>query len=365
MGRILGKTPIPDEKVEEFRASLCMDEGFDPVRANRDLWSFLNLNVTGTKAESKLRAVKRLRGLEAWRSIVVPIEPKTMTKRRELHHKVHHPNQCKKLSEVESAIAAWEKNRDEYYECGGQAIEESEQCTIILDLLPEDTPSTLMMALEDYEGDFEELKRKIDKQITFLTDHAKSHNGKIHLTEDRPPSKAPSTSGEDSEAEESQDGHASSVDLTSFAEPMQSEIFSMMRAKGDKRPVKMSNRGRFQSRNGGGAGSDRATNDRRTKTPPQGSGVRKTKCGNCGSESHQTRECPKPQVARESVSVSTVMKRVMRQRIVLIQRRMREVARKLVLAKALTLLSVGTARTGRWWSGQKMKKVSKEWDNDR
>ena len=67
----------------------------------------------------------------------------------------------------------------------------------------------------------------------------------------------------------------------------------------------------------------------------------------------------------KSVSVSTVMKRVMRQRIVLIQRRMREVARKLVLAKALTLLSVGTARTGRWWSGQKMKKVSKEWDNDR
>ena len=87
--------------------STLMDDGFDPVRADRDLWSFLNLNVTGTSVEGKFRTVKRLRGLEAWRAIVVPIEPKTLTKRRELHRKVHHPTQCKKLSEVEQAIRDW------------------------------------------------------------------------------------------------------------------------------------------------------------------------------------------------------------------------------------------------------------------
>ena len=121
----------------------------------------LNLNVTGAAVEGKFRTVKRLQGLEAWRIIVTPIEPKTLTKHRELHRKVHHPTQCKKLSEVEKAIIDLEKERDDYYECGGQVIAEVEQCTIILDLLPADTPSTLMMALEHYEGDFNELKNKI------------------------------------------------------------------------------------------------------------------------------------------------------------------------------------------------------------
>ena len=53
-----------------------------------------------------------------------------------MHKKVHQPTQCKKLSDVEAAIAQWEKDRDEYYACGGQPILEPEQCTIILDLLP-------------------------------------------------------------------------------------------------------------------------------------------------------------------------------------------------------------------------------------
>ena len=128
-----------------------MDDGFDPVQIDRDLWSFLNLNLTGNIV-TKLRAVKRLHGFEAWRAIVVPIEPKTVTRRRELHKKVHQPAQCKKLSDVENAIKMWEKDRDDYYDCGGQKIEEPEQCTIILDLLPETTPSTMMMTLEDYEG---------------------------------------------------------------------------------------------------------------------------------------------------------------------------------------------------------------------
>ena len=229
-----GKATIDENKVEELRASFCHENGFDPVRANRDLWSFLNLNVTCTKAEPKFRSVKRLRGFEAWRAIVVPIEPKTLTKRRELHRKVHHPVQCKRLSEAEAAIVTWEKNRDDYYECGGQTIEEKEQCTIILDLLPEDTPSTLMMALDNYDGDFAKLKKKIDEQITFLTDHSKSHNGKIHLADNRSSSKAPSSADEDSETEEVQENSPGTDDLTGFAEPMQNEIFAMMRAKGYK-----------------------------------------------------------------------------------------------------------------------------------
>ena len=122
------------------------------MRANQELWSFLNLKLAG-KVESKYQSIKRFHGLDAWRLVVTKIEPKTFTKRRELHRKVHHPAQVKKLSEVMDAITAWEKNRDDYYECGRQTIEEAEQCTIILDILPESTPHSMMMGFEAYCGD--------------------------------------------------------------------------------------------------------------------------------------------------------------------------------------------------------------------
>ena len=222
-GEKWAKTTIPEDKVVELRQSFCHGDGFDPVQADRDLWSFLNLNVTGTKIEGKFRTVKRLRWFEAWRVIVSPIEPKTLTKLRELHRLVHHPAQCKKLSEIEQAIIDWEKNRDDYYACGGQTVEEAEQCTIILDLMPADTPSTLMMALEDYEGDFTELKKKIDKQITFLTDHAKSHSGRINIADERTPLGSSrctaSVAGDEEDSEEQSHDHpAGAVDLTTFPE---------------------------------------------------------------------------------------------------------------------------------------------------
>ena len=284
------KVTIPEDAIAGLRQNFCMDDGFAPVKADRDLWSFLNLNVSGTAAEGKFRTVKRLRGLEAWRVIVVPIEPKTLTKRRELHRAVHHPSQCKKLSEVEQAIIDWEKDRDDYYSCGGQQIQESEQCTIILDLLPSDTPSTLMMALEDYEGDFNELKKKIDKQITFLADHAKSHAGRVNLADERSNVSA-SQAGSSVEGDaDDLDDEASAqlapsggVDLTIFSEPVQDSILATMRASGDRRPVRM---GRTAARGGNTARP-------RARTPPKGSGERKVRCGNCGEE-HETRHCTKP-----------------------------------------------------------------------
>jgi hypothetical protein len=148
--------------------------------------------------------------------------------------------QCKKLSEVERAIIDWEKDRDDFYSCGGQQIQESEQCTIIFDLLPSDIPSTLMMALEDYEGDFTELKKKIDKQITFLTDHAKSHAGRINLADERSNGDASragsSVEGENDDFDDEASTQLTSsggVDLTLFPEPVQDLILATMRASGE------------------------------------------------------------------------------------------------------------------------------------
>ena len=63
----------------------------------------------------------------------------------------------------------------------------------------------------------------------------------------------------------------------------------MMRAGGDKRPVRM---GRSTARGG-------TTQRPRARTPPRGSGEKKSRCGNCGSEKHGTRDCNLPMLAPE------------------------------------------------------------------
>ena len=69
-----------------------IDSGFDPKKASKDLWAWLNLNVGLTgNARAKLKAAKVLSGLDVWRRIVAPLKPKSVSKRVELHTAVHAP----------------------------------------------------------------------------------------------------------------------------------------------------------------------------------------------------------------------------------------------------------------------------------
>ena len=53
---------------------------------------------------------------------------------------------------------------------GGQPVQSDEQCVILLKMLPPDTPATMVMALEECQ-DFDQLKKKLEKQIDWFVDH--------------------------------------------------------------------------------------------------------------------------------------------------------------------------------------------------
>ena len=68
------------------------DSGFSAARASAALWSFLNLNVgLQGDARTKFDQAKELHGLDVWRRIVVPIEPKTTARRVAMHTDIHGP----------------------------------------------------------------------------------------------------------------------------------------------------------------------------------------------------------------------------------------------------------------------------------
>ena len=140
----------------------------------------MNLNLQETKARNLFDKSKELQGFDVWRRLIVPTAPRTVSRRVDMHGDVHNPPKAKRLGELMDAISDWEKLQEKYQELGGQPIPPAEQCVIVLRMLPPDTPSSLVMQLEDY-SDFEALKTKLEKQIDFLEEHKGSHNLKVQV----------------------------------------------------------------------------------------------------------------------------------------------------------------------------------------
>ena len=208
------------------------DSGFSAARASAALWSFLNLNVgLQGDARTKFDQAKELHGLDVWRRIVVPIEPKTTARRVAMHTDIHGPARAKKISETIDHIGLWEKELERYYEMGGQVIPEEEKVVILLKMLPSDTPGWMVQALEDM-NEYESMKSRLDKNITFMSDHSGSHNMRVNLVsgeESAHPTEEPG--GGETRGWEAE-GPGQEVDLTGLAAERQDEVLAVMLARG-------------------------------------------------------------------------------------------------------------------------------------
>ena len=149
----------------------------DPLRLDRDLWSWLDINLQGT-ARNTFRNVPRLQGFEAWRRVVVPLKPKTVARRHAMHTPVHNPPKVARLVDVTDALQRWDHEVAEYLEIGGQDIDEETKIMIALKILPDTTPASMMLALRR-ETTYENLKAALDEQITFLEDHGDSNRATL------------------------------------------------------------------------------------------------------------------------------------------------------------------------------------------
>ena len=67
----------------------------------------------------------------------------------------------------------------------GQRLNDPEMCIITLNMLSSDTPAFLLLALVGHQ-DYVMLRMLINKQVTFLSDHSRSHNLRVQLVDEDP-----------------------------------------------------------------------------------------------------------------------------------------------------------------------------------
>lgn len=256
------------------------DTSFSVTQASSQLWTFLNLNVGLVgEARTKFEQAKELNGLDVWRRIVAPLEPKTVARRVAMHTDIHAPAKAKKLSETADHITAWEKELEKYYQMDGQQIVMEEKCVILLKMLPVDTPGWLGQTLEDI-NDFDAMRAKLEKQITFLSEHSGSHSVRVNLVSGEAPSHPTDEPGGGETLGQATSGYI--VDLTHLSCDAQDAVLAVMRNNGF--------RGRVRT---GKTQAPRANTPPRTMVGAATGLTRPAKCGNCGGE-HATKDCTEP-----------------------------------------------------------------------
>ena len=78
---------------------------------------------------------------------MVPMAPRTVSGRVDMHGDVHNPPKAKRLGELVDAIEACDKLHEKYQQMVGMEAAPDEQCVIILRMLPADKPPSLVMSL--------------------------------------------------------------------------------------------------------------------------------------------------------------------------------------------------------------------------
>ena len=97
----------------------CYDH--HPSKLSRDLWGYLNLNISQTSKDRALfdNAVGG-NGLDAWRRIMEPITPHSRERVFRIHKDIVNPKPSKFVTEVLHDLNTWEGELEEYYRCGGK-----------------------------------------------------------------------------------------------------------------------------------------------------------------------------------------------------------------------------------------------------
>ena len=275
---------ITDSHVRALSESgFCLDN--DPLQLSRDLWGYLNLSLTGKEHEN-FGNVESGNGFEAWRKLVVPLAPRSEARLMFMHRDIIKPPPSKRLTEVIADIEAWEGRLTEYYRCGGDRLSERTKVITAIDMMPPDTPHTVMLALKDMR-DLEKLKDQLRQDIRFLEDFGGLKKAAAHIVENP---YGPNPMGPSIQAQNQPDS-APNESITEFDLP--TFVFEQLSPQEREQLVLAVNTKRsFQG--GRQRQNQQPGATRRPPTPPRDS--QDAKCGNCGLKGHTARECKKPRI---------------------------------------------------------------------
>ena len=170
------------QKITQADVQSLRSGDVDPVQQSARLWGYLNLALKGSKLFTQFNNGETLNGFEAWRRVIVPLKPRTDAKRNTLHSRVHNPPRATSLTDIANKLEDWEQLVEEFGTCGGE-VSARDRMTVVMKLLPANTPSNLVMGLREC-SDFEMLKLKIQQEVEFLEEFGpKTGNGQAHSFE--------------------------------------------------------------------------------------------------------------------------------------------------------------------------------------
>ena len=198
-----------------------------------------------------------------------------------MHLPVHNPARVTKLTDVADALERWDRVVSDYVKIGGKDVDEDEKITIALQVLPKNTPASMLLALRN-ETSYEALKAALAEQITFLDDHGGINSGNAHAV--MPDAWEPEDKQHNEECEDEAEVLAclsaeQLAQLASLPNDQQSSVLAIMRKFGKGKGKGKGGKGKGNSKGGG-----------RPSTPPM-TGARAIKCANCGRDGHTSREC--------------------------------------------------------------------------
>ena len=294
--------PISPADVAACDSAPCMTN-IAATRLDRELWSWLNLNLTGSAKET-FDNLPRLQGFEAWRKIVVPMAPRTLSRMMSLYTEVRIPPRARSLRDVASSFETWEAKLRVYARCGGADMPEYEKVLIALKVLPVSTPASMMLAFRSISS-YTALKSEIESQVLFLKEtQGLGSSSNVHLSafdvtdddllKEKAEEETRPTAGEDVAEDDTLEV------LACLSEEQMAEYDGM--SLGQQIEVLAVTRARF----GFGKRTASARPQAKTKarpqpkrpaTPPRTGATASTdksepKCGNCGGK-HYTRDCRK------------------------------------------------------------------------
>jgi len=238
-----GLTEITNAEVASWATPAC-----DTVTLSRRVWTFLGLCVSGD-ADEAYNLCPSGNGLDVWRALQHVVFRGSEMRRMNLENRVRDPKTARDLGQIRSCVQSWETDYKEFKDLGGTPLSERDRKTYLLKILPAGLRENLILNTGQY-----------DQYVDFKHFVLNRSDEMVHLRG------GPGSTG------------AHVADVVDMVEDDEA-----LAAQRGGRPLR---------------GAPKKAGAPQRTTQRTGAGVQDY-CINCGSKTHQTRNCTRDNIPKE------------------------------------------------------------------
>ena len=140
-----GLTEITNAEVASWATPAC-----DTVTLSRRVWTFLGLCVSGD-ADEAYNLCPSGNGFDVWRALQHVVFRGSEMRRLNLENRVRDPKAARDLGQIRSCVQTWATDYKEFKDLGGTALSERDRKTYLLKILPKDLRENLILNTSQFE----------------------------------------------------------------------------------------------------------------------------------------------------------------------------------------------------------------------